>query len=81
KCMVFISGYDNALYRKYLNKKSGWSRKSIRALTKGHNGKVFERKEVIWFNAAFIKAKKLDRVPIRLSAKEKKDGKINPIRK
>jgi DNA adenine methylase len=81
KCMAFISGYDNPVYRKYLNKKNGWTRKSMRALTKGHNGKVFERKEVIWFNAAFVKAKRLNKVPIRLSSKEKKDGKINPIRK
>ncbi|HXT13059.1 MAG TPA: DNA adenine methylase [Candidatus Angelobacter sp.] len=80
KCMVFISGYDNSLYRKYLNRKNGWNRKFIRALTKGHNGKAFERKEVIWFNAAYRKAKRLKRVPIRLSKEEKKNGKINPSR-
>jgi DNA adenine methylase len=81
KCMIFISGYDNALYRKYLNRKSGWARKFIRALTKGHNGKVFERKEVIWFNMAYREAKRLKKVRIKLSAKEKKNGKINPVRK
>jgi DNA adenine methylase len=81
KCMIFVSGYDNALYRKYLNKKNGWSRKTIRAHTKGNNGKAFERKEIIWFNAAYKKAKRLNQVPIRLTKKEKKDGKINPIRK
>lgn len=80
KCMVFISGYDNALYRKYLTRKNGWTRQFIRALTKGHNGKAFEREEVIWFNRAYTKARRLDRVPIRLTKKEKKDGKINPIR-
>ena len=80
KCMIFISGYDNALYCKYLNKKNGWSRQSIRALTKGNNGKAFERKEIIWFNEPYQRAKRTNRVPIRLTKKEKKDGKINPIR-
>ena len=80
KCMVFISGYDNALYRKYLNKESGWTRKFIRAVTKGLSGESFERKEVIWFNSAYLKAQRLKKVPIRLSAKEKRDGKINPVR-
>jgi DNA adenine methylase len=71
KCMIFISGYDRALYRKYLNKENGWTRQVIRAHTKGNNGKPFERKEIIWFNAAYKKAKRLNRVPIRLTKKEK----------
>ena len=78
--LIRLTPYDRALYRKYLNKENGWSRQVIRALTKGNNGKAFERKEVIWFNAAYKKAKRLNRVPIRLTPKEKKDGKINPIR-
>src|SRR5258708_24695670 len=80
KCMIFISGYDRALYRKYLNKENGWSRRVIPAHTKGNNGILFKRKEIVWFNAAYKKAKRLNRVPIRLTKKEKKDGKINPIK-
>jgi DNA adenine methylase len=80
KCMIFISGYDRALYRKYLSKENGWTRRVIHVNTKGNNGKAFKRKEVIWFNAFYNKAKRLNRVPIRLTMKEKKDGKINPIR-
>jgi DNA adenine methylase len=80
KCMIFISGYQNELYDRYLSRKNGWIKQVISATTKGHNGKSFERDEVIWFNSLYIKARESGRVPIRLTAKEKKDGKINPER-
>jgi len=81
KCMVFISGYENELYKKYLTKKNGWSKEVITATTKGNNGKSFQRTEVVWFNAMYRNAQKSKRVPISLSKKEKKDRKINPVRK
>ena len=61
KCMVFISGYENKLYNRYLTKKSGWSKKIVKATTKGNNGKSFERSEVVWFNPAYKKALALKR--------------------
>lgn len=80
KCMVFISGYDSRLYRKYLTKRNGWSRETIKAVTKSHNGKSLDREEVIWFNTAYVAASKKKAVPIVLSRQEREDGKVNPER-
>jgi DNA adenine methylase len=80
KCMVFVSGYANDLYNDYLTKDRGWSKKVIPATTKGINGKCLKRKEIIWFNAAFIAAKRAGRVPIELRKKEQKNRKLNPSR-
>lgn len=81
KCMLLISGYDNDLYNDYLTAKRGWEKVSIKAYTKNHNGKQLSRTEVLWKNAMTAKALKTGRVPIRLSAREKRLKKINPERK
>lgn len=80
KCMIFISGYESALYDQHLTKRKGWTKKIIAASTKGHNGQGVERKEVIWFNRMYIQAQKSGRIPIRLSSSEKFNHKANPVR-
>ena len=81
KAMILVSSYDNKLYRKYLNIKSGWRSKTILTSTRDTSGKDFNRKEIVWMNNAFIKAKKNNRVPVRLSIKEKNNRKLNPPRR
>ncbi len=80
KCMIFISGYDNRLYRTMLTTKKGWSSKRIQTITKDATGKSHKRTEVLWMNKHFKRARKLNRVPIRLSQEERKMNKINPSR-
>lgn len=80
KCMLLISGYDNELNNDYLTAKKGWIKTSIDAYTKDTTGKQFSRTEVLWKNAKLVKAHKSGRIPIRLSAKEKSNRKINPER-
>jgi DNA adenine methylase len=80
KCMIFISAYDNKLYRTVLTTKKGWSSKRIQTITKDATGKSHNRTEVVWMNKHFKKAQKLNRVPIRLSKEERKMNKINPSR-
>jgi DNA adenine methylase len=81
KCMIFISGYENKLYRTMLTKKKGWSSKRIQTSTRDSSGKIHLRTEVVWMNKHFIKAQRTQQVPIRLTAKERKSNKLNPIRK
>lgn len=81
RAMMIVSNYDNKLYRDYLNRNTGWVRKIIKTTTRDTTGKDFERKEILWMNQSFVKAKKTNKVPIRLSAKERKNKKINPSRK
>jgi hypothetical protein len=50
------------------------------AITKGNNGKCFSREELIWFNEKYCEAKKTGRVPVKLTEKERKDLKVNPVR-
>lgn len=80
KCMVFVSGYEDPLYEKFLNEEAGWTKQIIDAVTKGNNGKSFERKEVIWFNPVYMKVQESGRLPLRLSKMEFKNKKINPER-
>jgi len=80
KCMIFISGYDNILYRRTLTSKKGWSSKRIQTITKDVSGKSHKRTEVVWMNKHFRKAQKNNRIPIRLSKKEKMLNKVNPSR-
>ena len=80
KCMVFISGYQNDLYDKSLTERNGWTRQSLKATTKGNNGKSFDREEVVWFNAVYEKAIASGLVPLHLSAKERRNMKVNPER-
>lgn len=81
KCMIFISGYDNRLYRSLLTSKRGWKRMDIRAYTRNTTGKSYARTEVLWKNRHFLRAEKSGRVPIRLSTMEKKENKVNPERR
>jgi len=80
RAMILISNYNNYLYRKILCKKNGWSSRTTTTQTNDTDGKRFERKEVLWMNTHFIKAKENNRVPIRLSKKEKINNKVNPAR-
>ena len=81
KCMVLISGYDNPLHRSFLTRQRGWEHVTIETHTRDTKGNDFPRTEVLWKNRHFLKAVKTGRVPIRLTAKEKADDKVNPVRK
>lgn len=80
KSMILISGYDNDLYNTLLTEKAGWVKTEIDTKTRDTTGKDFSRTEVLWKNINYIKAEKNRRIPIRLSAKEKANNKINPPR-
>lgn len=80
RCMVLMSGYHTRLYHTYLSERLGWERVVIRTHTRDTRGKNFSRTEVLWKNRVFVKAVSTGRVPIRLTAKEKANDKVNPIR-
>ena len=80
RCMVLVSGYDNPLYNSFLTKRRGWERVSIETHTRDTRGKDFSRTEVLWKNIFFVKASSTGRVPIRLTAEEKVNSKVNPVR-
>lgn len=81
KCMIFISGYENDLYKDLLLAKDGWDKKELQTHTKDSTGGVHARTEVVWMNKYFLKALKENKIPIRLTTKERKQNKINPERK
>ena len=81
KAMILVSNYDNKLYRKYLNRDTGWVRKVIKTTTRDtRSGNNFYRNEIIWMNKKLVNAKNTGKVPIRLSKMERKEHKINPPR-
>lgn len=80
KCMLLLSAYDTEIYRELLSEKDGWTSHSIETSTRDTTGQEFERTEVLWMNAQFLKAKRTGRVPIRLSRQERRDRKLNPPR-
>ncbi|MFA7270302.1 MAG: DNA adenine methylase [Sterolibacterium sp.] len=80
KCMVFISGYENDLYNDYLTSANGWHKRMFKATTRGHNGKDSKRQEIVWHNEKYATAVKSGRVPVRLSAQEHQQNKVNPMR-
>ena len=80
KCMIFISGYENELYNSILTIQNGWEKKTIETSTKDSKGNSHERTEVVWMNKHYIKALKEEKVPIVLTEKERKQGKVNPER-
>ncbi len=80
KCMIIISGYENALYSSILSKSNGWTNKSIKTSTKDSLGRTHLRTEVIWMNSQYNKAVNNQKIPIRLSKKEKLLNKVNPER-
>ena len=81
KCMIFISGYDNKLYKTMLSKEYGWEKKSIKTTTKDPSGNSHNRTEIVWMNSHFVKAATLKQLPLRLTVKEKKEKKVNPRRR
>lgn len=80
RCMILLSGYENDLYDSLLTTSNGWIKESIETHTRDTTGKDFARTEVLWMNSHFVKAKKANRVPIRLKAKERAEKKLNPPR-
>lgn len=80
RCMILLSGYKNDLYDALLTTSNGWVRQDVETHTRDTTGKDFARTEILWMNSHFIKAKKTNKVPIRLTAKERADKKLNPPR-
>ncbi len=78
--MVLISGYESPLYNRLLNKRSGWTSMTIEVTTRGTDGKDLTKIEVLWMNKAFVRARKKQEA-IELSKVEKKQFKVNPVRK
>jgi DNA adenine methylase len=80
RCMILLSGYQNALYDEMLVKSGGWTKKRIKTHTRDTRGKDYARTEILWMNRQFVHAKLTGRVPVHLSKKERMDNKINPLR-
>mgnify|MGYP001611285873 CR=1 FL=1 len=80
KCMVMISSYRNELYESVLTSKLGLEQVEIATHTQGTNGKRMTRTEILWLNKNCVDAKRLQAVPVVLSKKEKKTGKVNPTK-
>ena len=80
QCMVLISGYDNNLYNEMLTPETGWEKECIVTQTRSTSGKDLIRTEVLWMNSQFVKARRADKVPIQLTAMEKREKKLNPPR-
>jgi DNA adenine methylase len=80
QCMILLSGYDNKLYQETLVKANGWTKRRIKTHTRDTTGKDYERTEILWMNDRLIRARKVGRVPVRLSQKERRENKINPSR-
>jgi DNA adenine methylase len=81
KCMVMISSYDSELYESMLTSELGWEQVKIATHTQGSNGKRMTRTEILWLNKPCVEARKSKSIPIKLTKKEKKMGKVNPIKK
>jgi len=81
RCMILISGYKNPLYTKNLKKAEGWTTHTLPTTTRGTGGADLCRTEVFWMNEVFTRAKRNNRVPISLNARERGLHKINPQRK
>lgn len=80
RCMILLSGYDNKLYQEILVRENGWTKRRIKTHTRDTTGKDYERTEILWMNDRLMHARRLGRVPIRLSRKERHNDKINPSR-
>jgi DNA adenine methylase len=78
KCMVFISGYESELYNSSFSEKRGWSKTSFPANTKGVNGDVQSRTEIVWMNYWFSEAVNNPNKDFEISEIDKKRGKLNP---
>lgn len=80
RCMLIISAYKTELYDDLLRPAEGWEKRHIRTKTRDTSGTDFPRTEVLWTNRRYQKAVQTNRVPVRLSAKEKRERKLNPPR-
>ena len=80
KCMIMISGYKSKTYTELLEERGGWQRIELHAATQTTNGDRLGRQEMLWMNGVATSALRSGRVGIRLTKKEKRDGKVNPTR-
>ena len=80
KCMILVSSYESTMYSQLLSKANGWSKVNLDTSTRATNGSALKRNEILWMNAAAKKAHGNNKVPIKLTTKEKHDQKINPTR-
>jgi DNA adenine methylase len=80
KCMIFISGYQSDLYDSILTIENGWMKRMIDTTTKDSTGQSHKRIEILWMNKHFQNALEIGEVPIQLTDKELKQGKVNPER-
>lgn len=80
KCMIFISGYSNDLYSRFLTREKGWRRRTIETTTRDSSGQNQKRTEIVWMNKYFRDAQQADEVPLVLTKKESKQKKVNPSR-
>ena len=80
KCMIMISGYKSETYTELLEERGGWHRIELQAATQTTNGDRLGRREMLWMNGAAKRALRSGSVGIRLTKKEKRDGKVNPTR-
>lgn len=80
RCMLLVSAYQTDLYEDMLCSEDGWEKATIETKTRDTTGNDFKRTEVLWTNARYQKAKAANRVPVRLTAAEKKERKLNPPR-
>ena len=79
-CMIMVSGYSSAVYKKTLGKVGKWRCVRLKTATQGTNGKRYAREEVLWLNPPAEHALATGKVRIRLTRKEKKEKKVNPSR-
>ncbi len=80
RCMIMISGYNSRAYTELLEKRGGWYRVKLDAVTQTTNGDRLGREEMLWMNALARNAWESGNVGIRLTRKEKRDGRVNPPR-
>jgi hypothetical protein len=72
--------YANDLHNKLLTREKGWNRKTIETTTRDSSGHIHKRTEVVWVNKYFQRAQKTNWIPIKLTKKESKQMKLNPLR-
>ena len=80
KCMIMISGYKSKTYTELLDRKGGWRRFELNAVTQSTNGNRLGREEMLWMNKYAEKAWNTDIIGIRLKREEIKNRKVNPPR-
>ena len=80
-CMLLVSGYQNDLYDEVLTAEMGWKKLAIETYTRNTTGTDFRRTEILWMNVHYQRAKRDDRIPIRLNKEEIEQNKLNPSRK